>query len=971
MTLFLFFSYNDSMLYKAQQRLKNFTFFLVFLSGFTGLVYEVVWQKYLSLYLGSHALSAALVLSTFFLFLSLGYFLLGQQKWIRNWLWFYGLLELVIGLYTFVSPQYFEGLKSFFSALPDHLLIHFLFASLFIGPPTFLMGGTIPALTQALSQHFSLSHRTHALIYGWNTLGAFLGTLLAGFYFIEAWGLALTLFYTALINIFIAFTVYLLAYKTSLSKLVTRPHHPPSSFRIYWPLLCLSFFSGFYVFSLENLWIRMAGISLGSSTYTFTIIVGAFIFAIGIGSLWVSYQKISRLRFLFLVQLFLFIASVVTFLMIPHWPFFFQRIRALFASSLLNFSPYWSLVFLSLLVLLFIPVGLMGANLPLLFNYLRYQRKSLSHTVGQLYAVNSLGSALGALIGGYVVFLWLDGSEVFQLNLVLMAISLSFIGLLYENKLLFSASVLLSVLLIGITFQLPAWKPSAFAPSAIFYSQPPPQIHSAAELKKPLQKYHQNHKIIFHRFDPNTTVEVTQDLTGNLTLFVNGKPDAGTNSDQVTRAMAVLFPLSISPKPLKKVFIAGLGAGLSLGISTLFEDVKQVKVAEISQGVIEALPLFNSFNYDLQKRKHKYQILLGDAYKVLQKQKDIYDLIVCEPSNPWVSGVEKLFSLEYYQQALSRLSPHGFYAQWFPLFDMNPETFLTILKTFQKAFPWTTVWFAGGDSALTLIGSRRPPQINISRLKSLFQKHTSLYKAFHLNTPYSILGHQALPPFTVIGLTRQAPQLHTLTRPLLEFQAGRSHFAKLSTNLNNLVSTILQVPIPSSFQSTRFLMDQLPSPLPLSFYQDALRRLSPRSFFHKARLRWHLTQDHPSSPLAFQNTSWIPFLLDTSTPPPQKLNPSSQNFWSTFEKVRKLYILLKLSYQQPQWKKLAQLLPSPCQTLSCTQAKINALYLIAPPKKKASLKNLWALSTAQWEKYKKLVDQKLNHALAKKTPLTF
>ena len=154
-------------------------FAMVLLSGFTGLVYQVTWQKYLSIYLGSHALATCLVLSTFFLFMALGYSLLGKYspRLMKNKILLYGVIEGLIGFYAFLSPSFFHWLYNNFSLSQlsgtTELAAQTLLASAFIGFPTFLMGGTIPVLTQGLVRNFQKSHRIHALIYGLNTFGAF------------------------------------------------------------------------------------------------------------------------------------------------------------------------------------------------------------------------------------------------------------------------------------------------------------------------------------------------------------------------------------------------------------------------------------------------------------------------------------------------------------------------------------------------------------------------------------------------------------------------------------------------------------------------------------------------------------------------------------------------------------------------------------------------------------------------------
>ena len=285
---------------------------LIFLSGFTGLVYEVVWQKYLAYFLGSHGKATAIILAIFFLFLSLGYHFFGRygHRLHANKLLLYGIIEGLIGLYSLISPSIFTMLATSFPFWSSHpvldLLYSILFTACLIGFPTFLMGGTIPILADALIAKPEQSHRIHAIIYGTNTAGAFGGTLCAGFLFLEWWGLPLTLMYTGLVNIGICAIIYV-EYKNnpeayqglSLNQAqLPLEIEKPGVSTGQWAVMLVSFMSGFYVFSLESLIIRMAGISLGSTTYTFSIIVSAFILALALGSLFISlFQKSSIIKY--------------------------------------------------------------------------------------------------------------------------------------------------------------------------------------------------------------------------------------------------------------------------------------------------------------------------------------------------------------------------------------------------------------------------------------------------------------------------------------------------------------------------------------------------------------------------------------------------------------------------------------------------------------------------------------------------
>jgi len=823
---------------------------LVFLSGFTGLVYQVTWQRYLAYHLGSNALAATLVLAVFFLFLSLGYFAIGRSahRFVRNKLFLYGILEGGIGLYCLVSPAFFRGLLSVFAFHVEspalELGLDLLFTSLFIGFPTFLMGGTIPVLTDALTADYDEGHRTHALIYGTNTAGAFLGALAAGFVLIERLGLPGTIVAASAINLSLFVATWAIARNSSRSETIVTPA-PEAAARlepgVRAALWGQSFLSGFYVFSLENLLIRMAGISLGSTTYTYTIIVASFVLAIAVGSLAVSaFRHIAGFRFFLAVQSLLLATAVALYFAIPGWPGLFLRTRAIFNLAEYNHGLFWLAVLVAFVGVLLVPVGLMGMNLPLLFNYLRSRRQYLSEVVGQIYAINSVGSALGAVIGGYWLFHYLDSDGVFRVGLVAVVLTLPLLFWLYageSHRRRWLAA--LPLLLVPAVVALPDWDERRFAPGWFVYPPPPKEATSfAAHLEKTRADVASRFRVAETRHDPGAIVHVVEDARGRA-LYVNGKPDSHTADDRVARTLTALTPLSIAPKT-ERVFIIGLGAGLSTSVAAQFDEVERVEVAEISQGVIDVLPRFAAANVGLEANRGKVEIVRGDARQVLLRSPDRYDLILCEPSSTWVSGVEKLFTLDFYQQAIDKLEPGGLYAQWLIVGNMDDETFVSILATFAKAFPWSTAWSAGGGT-LTLLGGRAAPVVDFDRVVARYERHRAVYERVGIGHPLAILANQLLPPATVDQLAASVDRYQTLEQPLLAYRSGRAFFANRYVDLDRLIAQELPEALDPDDPDARFVLDAYPEPLPAALL-DAKRAFDqsarPNSNFTRSHTRW-------------------------------------------------------------------------------------------------------------------------------------
>lgn len=806
---------------------------MVFLSGLTGLIYQVTWQKYLSVLLGSHAAASSVILALFFVFLSLGYSVLGKyaHKISRNNLGLYGGFEFLIGLYALYSPALFRVLFESYvnyaniSGEQDYFY-GMIFCGLFIFVPSFLMGGTIPVLVQALSSDYNVSSRVHSRIYALNTIGAFFGCILAGFYLIEAFGLEDTLLMTGWLNLLIGLVAFAVIYKTK--KTFEGPPIANASvaaksgdtIRVL-GIGIISFLSGFYVFSIEKLIIRMAGLVYGSSAYTYSIVVGAFILAIGVGSYILSVNDRKLTERLFFGTLVLSIFSLIAlYLYVPNWPDSALRIRVIFQSSLINFTPYWATVLIFSLLIFIVPAGLLGTNLPFLFSLLKKEKSELSNLVGRLYSINCVGAAVGAVLGGYWFFKLFSADTIFRLSIGTLIVSaIVAIAILdFDKKSRLRYSAILVIMAI-VTLVLPRWDVLKFVPGRHLITTVPSKVTSISELNSGLAKS----DILFSAYDPNTHVAVAKSGAKDLVLYVNGKPDAATSGDHLTRALAALNPISLLPFPVKRIFIAGLGAGLSTSVATKFSEVEMVDVAEISEGVKRALPYFDNFNFDLANQKNKYNVEVGDAYKVLMSKKDKYDLIICEPSNPWVSGVEKLFSTEFYGQVRNHLSENGMFAQWFPIFGMDEVTFLTILNTYSRAFPWVSVWSAGG-SALTIFGSEKPLNPNFDLVTAKFNANKEMYKKFNINDPMTIFQSQLLTPAQVKLLVHKVEETQSVFTPTLEFKAGRGQFADLNVDISGLLYRRALLPVPNEFSEEIWPIWKLRGYKPnLTSYKDSTK----------------------------------------------------------------------------------------------------------------------------------------------------
>jgi len=802
--------------------LYRLAFGFVFITGLTGLVYQVTWHQYLSFYLGSHAMAAALVLAVFFLFLSLGYALFGRNIHripIRNKLFVYGIIEALIGFYALLSPPLFylliEWLPAGGQSQAGDFALGFVFTTAFIGIPTFLMGTTIPVLTQALARDYESSHGTHAAVYGLNTLGAVFGALLTGFVLIEDWGLPLTLLNTGLLNILIGFATWGIwkarpqafagiapetAQETGTAH--AKAAQPPASRGWVWLLLAVSFASGFYVFSLENLMIRVAGLVIGSSGYTFAMIVAAFILGIALGSLWVGRRRVRGPGFFLGVQVALLISSVVLYLLVPLLPEWFARVRVLFASTYMNIPFYWTAVFSLFALILLVPVALMGMNLPLIFNFLRSRGLFLSQTVGRIYAVNTLGSVLGCLIGGYLLFYWLTWDGVFRFNLVMIALTLPFIVAIagYGRRLAITAALLPLL----VVFALPRWDDHAFLPAAANISG---IAARDTRLEPSLQRLRAGATLDFTYHGPSAHIGVVS-RSGAPSLHINGNPNTG-EEDWELRAMNAIYPLAFVQNP-KNAFVVGLGGGLSASIFAEMPSIDRVLVAEIAIGAIKALPFFDIQNADFTTQPYfeKAEFVAADAIKVLRSTDETFDIIVSEPNHPWVAGVENLFSVEFLTLVRDRLDQDGVYCQWFPLFVAEPGVVLTVLNTFREVFPEVRAFSTGGGT-LSILASKQPIQANEPHIREVLGRleHRLAARDSAFVDPYFLLTTEVLNNWALDQALGDFDATQTFEFPVVASNSFRAKFAGVSSTLTGAVMNRLHR-LPGQAPESKMLLEQ-------------------------------------------------------------------------------------------------------------------------------------------------------------------
>jgi len=768
---------------------------LTLLTGFSGLVYEVAWQKYLAILLGSHSEATAAILGVFLGGLSLGYALFGRitsrhvdraagSGRAPRLLWLYGVVEAAIGLYALLFPLAFQAAQAVSLWLPGGsgtlgFGMDVLLTALLIGPPATLMGGTIPILTQALSRSVSDATRLHAFVYAFNTAGAFMGALAAAFLLIPWLGLESTVRLMGVVNLAAGLLFLLLGLR---SHPVSAPAQaaPAAVVPAIGAFAVVALLSGFAAMALQTTLIRLGGLAFGASHFTFSMVVAVFVLCIALGSFGVS--ALSRIRPIYLVASQWLLAGLLV-LLHPHLQnagYWAHRLRMLFRDVEAAFLPFYLLAFLGILLVLLVPVALSGATLPLLFHQLRRQVDDLGAVAGRLYSWNTVGSLLGALLGGYVLLFWIDLDDVFRLAVAAVGLG----GAILARRVLEVSRLRVGALLAGllaVIWFLPAWSPERLA-SGIFRLRHPLPV-SLRGVDAFFAEKDRLTEVLYYTDDPAASVAVLRfQRKDMLSVFTNGKSDGSVPADYPTMGLAAVLP-SLFAETCERSFVIGFGTGVTAGELAALDCSREVVVSEISSGVLEGATLFDPYNLNATQNP-KIRLERGDAYRSLLRSEGLYDVIASEPSNPWVSGVEMLFSREFLIAARDRLAPGGVYAQWFHTYETDAATVQLVFRTYASVFDHVAVWYTLAQDLLILGFRDDTNALDAERLRrrSLQPDFRAALRRSGIENFSSLLAHELIP-MGVLNAAELQGDVHTLLHPVLSDRAARAFFLGSTANL--------------------------------------------------------------------------------------------------------------------------------------------------------------------------------------------
>lgn len=689
---------------------------LFVVSGATGLAYEVVWFKRFTQVWGASSLATAAVVACFLFGLGLGARLFGRlADRTRKPLLVYAACELGIAVLAVAAHFAVGALLPIsawaYGALGDSpvlfALVRFAVTFLVLGPPTVLMGATLPLLVRQLTAAGATPGIATAWLYFANSLGAALGAWAAGFHLLPVLGLVRTNALVAAVNVLVALLAWGLVREVPEARPEPRADAGDREGSGRWlarRLLVAAFLTGAASIGLQMVWTRSLAVLVGGTTYAFTAIVSVFILGIAAGSL--AYRMVVRETTPSAVVIGVACLGIAVTTLVGHVlqvpiAALVGQVRELRADLGMN-------AFVCVAASAAIeggPTFFMGVLFPALVAHAGAGRQRAGRTVGRLYAWNTVGSILGATVTG-VLLLPALGSYGTVLLALCAYVAVVFVLFpptpreLHPVPLSLGAAVAAVVLGGGALAAPDELDRKIVNMGSYLYG--PGIFRDARESELLLFREAPTANIMVLALDGTERPDVPIDRLVNIRT--NGKVDGGNAADVRTQAGTGLLPRLLRPDA-SEVLVIGFGTGTTAGASLLFEGTR-VDCCEIEEAVVDASPFFHDVNYR-PELSTRYRTILEDGRNHVQSTDSTYDLVLSEPSNPWIAGIANLYTREFYETVRGRLKPGGMLGQWIQTYQFSAAEFSLIVNTIRAVFPHT-VLLRIDDSDLMMLASATP-----------------------------------------------------------------------------------------------------------------------------------------------------------------------------------------------------------------------------------------------------------------------
>jgi len=751
---------------------------LFFWSGVLALVYQVVWARMMTHVFGSTAVAVGTVLAAFMAGMAIGSWYVGRlADRTPNRLRLYAWLEIGIALAALVSHLALSRMHFIYPTLHELVgtsatalaLVRFVAAFLLVMAPTVLMGATLPVLSRFFVAGRGRVGVELSTLYSVNTLGAVAGVLLTGFVLIGSYGIHVPVFGAAIGNMLIGGIAWIASRSVTMPEpeavsrvepaksATNQEFDKPDSLILRVVLVGLGI-SGFTSFAYEIYWTRSLVFILGNSTYALTTMLSAFLSGITLGGYLVRFAIV---RFGDRVLIFGWIQVALGILSALALPFLFSiDDPTTLNRSLLQISaqalPFVVNSFGVAFVVMLLPAMLIGATFPLVGHLAVRQLNETGAAVGRVYAVNTVGNVLGALLPGLLLLGWLG----IQKGILAMA----------------ALNMVLGLVVLALRLLRPSrhrmWRvalPGLLVLSTLLMTQAPLQFQFPSRGEQP------RHQTLYYREGPLATTKVSLDpANGEMLMSVDGIVIGGTGNTYFKQLLLAHLPRLLIDDTTRELSV-GLGSGILVGESARHSGVQEITAVEIEPSVIEGAARFRQENHGILDNP-RLKIVSDDIGNFLRTTSEKYQVITAdEKTADEFASNGFSYSLDYYRLLLEHLAPGGLVAQWVPA-TLPPRQYRMILKTFSRSFPHVQLWDFLPASSLgpfnsILIGSAEPVAIDIGDINRRLARSR---EAFESLVPFGLSSAEALLPHFVAGERNirdavATASLNSLDHPRYEF----------------------------------------------------------------------------------------------------------------------------------------------------------------------------------------------------------
>lgn len=716
-------------------------FICFFLSGFSGLIFEVAWIRKTALIYGSTTFAVSTVIAVFFLGLAIGSYLFGNiSRKLHRPMRVYVTLEIGLGFFAYASLlllDYTNNLygivyRSSFEATGLLYGTRAVLIGIVLLPPTIAMGATLPLFCRQYVVDDDNISRTVGCLYGINTLGAAAGCIMTGFYLIPAFGLTHSVQLGATINVLCGIVVWLINIPdVPIPNDLDGRKKQPSGADLA-TISMLFFFTGFAALGYEVLWTRYLALLIRNTVYTYTLTLSVILVGIVIGSIIASrfFDKSSNRAFYFgLLQ----VLTAITVLLLMHSsPAFWNQID----------NDIWVIS-----LLLLVPAIFSGASFPLAVRMAVDTSTEASQGTGKMAALNTLGGILGSLLIGFFGLPFI-GIQTCMFFLTLVSLTIGFVAWIRLSRALSTYIRILAVICSCLLWAIipVVWK-----------------AHIPAD----------------YLADGKNLVDYQEGYGANLSLVMKDNVRQleidglwqGENRKN-HQAVAAHVPMLLHPDH-HKVLLVGVGAGQTPS-RLLMYDVEKVTCIDIEPTIFD----FIRRHFDTGwMDDNRICLVREDGRSYIEHSNDTYDVISLEVGQVFRPGVAFFYTQEFYRKVHERLKSGGIVSQFVPIPFFTPAQFKSVIGTFLSVFPQSVLWY--NTSELLLLGFKTDTLalnagvIETTLLKNLKVRQDLSYSHWggvnhRLNRPNMFLSGFLMGPRGLHLMTNAAP-VYTDDKPVLDY----------------------------------------------------------------------------------------------------------------------------------------------------------------------------------------------------------